>query len=506
MSSPRKATAFFTMEDFKASFALFCCVCGIGTLGMPANFARAGPYLAVVALTLMASANVYASVTLSRVLLLAPKSVKSYGDLGEWVMGKPGRYLVVISQMGVCLLVPCAFLVLGSMLFETLFPSAFSQTYWIVFMALVVFPVALIPTLKEGAGMMFAGCLGTIIADIVGIAVIMHGMAGHPSPPAPELSFKQVVTTFGNLSLAYGAAIVIPDLQREHSEPKRMPKVVFVTLTVVSCFFLTLAALGYSAAGCQVSGNLLFSIAGSGADGKTSLGFIADRGAVVMAYLFMQLHIVIAFSTLLHPAFFMFERFILGMHKSQEATFFEPVADDSTVGDGLDKISYVSQASPSLQSGESTLEGDLEQNTQRQLGGSGHTADDEALAEYQGTRNMLRYVLLRTALIVVLVIASIALKDHFLDLVDFIGASAITMSCLILPLTFYLKLCWKKIPLYERAIALFLILLCTACGIYVMIQSGKTLFRSAAVTTADTPVFAFCPVEDQFKPYYVKGE
>uniref|UniRef100_K3WJM8 Amino acid transporter transmembrane domain-containing protein n=1 Tax=Globisporangium ultimum (strain ATCC 200006 / CBS 805.95 / DAOM BR144) TaxID=431595 RepID=K3WJM8_GLOUD len=499
MSSSRKSSTFFTADDFKASFALFCCVCGIGTLGMPANFARAGPYLGVVALVFMASANVYASVTLSKAMLLAPRSVKNYGDLGEWVMGKPGRYLVTISQVLVCLLVPCAFLVLGSLLFQVLFPSAFSQTYWIVFMAVAVFPVALVPTMKEGAGVMFAGCMGTIIADIVGIAIIMHGMSGHPAPPSPDFSLHQVVTAFGNLSLAYGAAVIIPDLQREHSEPHRMPKVVFVTLSVVTCFFLTLAALGYSAAGCQISGNLLFSIAGSGSTGETSLGFIADRGAVIMAYIFMQMHLAIAFSTIIHPAFFMFERLVLGMHKKQHMEIFEPELDIES----LEKQSYVSQSTPSLRSGEQTPEGGNEKNVQRQLEAIEH--DDSELAEYKGTRNVLRYVLLRSGVIACLVVLAVVLRDHFLDLSDFIGASAVTLSCLILPLVFYMKLCWNKIPLYERAIALAIILLCSVCGLYVMYYTGKSLFGATAAVTADTPVFGFCPVEHQFKPYYVKN-
>ncbi|KAK1931479.1 hypothetical protein P3T76_013235 [Phytophthora citrophthora] len=100
-------SAFFTMEDAKIAFNLFCCVYGVGTLGMPGNFSRAGPVIAIFALIFMAFANVYASVVISKVLLLAPRSVRTYGDLGEWCMGKGGRYMVVVSQMGVCLLVPC---------------------------------------------------------------------------------------------------------------------------------------------------------------------------------------------------------------------------------------------------------------------------------------------------------------------------------------------------------------------------------------------------------------
>ncbi|KAF4315850.1 hypothetical protein G195_010643, partial [Phytophthora kernoviae 00238/432] len=87
------------MEDAKAAFNLFCCVYGIGTLGMPGNFSRSGPVIAVIAMAFMAFANTYSSVAICRVMLLAPRSVKTYGDLGEWAMGKPGRYLSVVSQM-----------------------------------------------------------------------------------------------------------------------------------------------------------------------------------------------------------------------------------------------------------------------------------------------------------------------------------------------------------------------------------------------------------------------
>ncbi|KAG6942000.1 hypothetical protein JG688_00018363, partial [Phytophthora aleatoria] len=156
MSTANGKSAFFTVEDTKASFNLFCCVCGIGSLAMPSNYARAGPVFASIALAFMIFANTYATLKLSKVMLVAPSSVKTYGDLGEWALGKWGRFFTVVSQMGVCLLVPCAFLVLGSTLLDVLFPDSFSQIFWIIFMALMVIPVCLIPTLKESAGMAFA--------------------------------------------------------------------------------------------------------------------------------------------------------------------------------------------------------------------------------------------------------------------------------------------------------------------------------------------------------------
>ncbi|KAF1788331.1 Amino acid transporter, transmembrane domain [Phytophthora cactorum] len=107
-------------------------------------------------------------------------------------------------------------------------------TTWSILMALLVLPVCIVPTLKEGAGVAFAGCMGTLVADI------MYGMRGHPTAPAPALNFSQVVGAFGNLALAYGAGIVIPALQhvrrgchakrRRRAGKSRLPKRSFISV------------------------------------------------------------------------------------------------------------------------------------------------------------------------------------------------------------------------------------------------------------------------------------
>ncbi|POM72061.1 Amino Acid/Auxin Permease (AAAP) Family, partial [Phytophthora palmivora] len=281
----------------------------------------------------MIFANTYATLKLSKVMLVAPSSVKTYGDLGEWALGKWGRFFTVVSQMGVCLLVPCAFL-----------------TFWIIFMALMVVPVCLIPTLKESAGMAFAGCMGTVIADIIAVSVLQWNMRGHGSIPSPDVTLHQVLTCFGNLALAYGAAIVVPDLQREHSQPQRMPRVVVITILFISAFFVAVALAGYTAGGCQLSGNILYSIVSTSDPlGLAPLGFTADRGAVVMAYLFMQVHISIAFSTLMMPPFYMAERLVLGMHKGPEIVRFNGEADQANVDLDMEiqeKRSYIQSSTP----------------------------------------------------------------------------------------------------------------------------------------------------------------
>ncbi|GMF28237.1 unnamed protein product [Phytophthora lilii] len=496
-ASTSRSTAIFTGEDAKAAFNIFCCVCGIGSLGMPSNYARAGWVFATIALLFMAFANIYASVVLSKVLLVAPATVKTYGDLGEWVAGKWGRLVVVISQMGVCLLLPCAFLVLGGTLLDVLFPDSFSQATWIIFMALMVVPVALIPTMKESSGMAIAGCLGTIVADIIGISILLYEMRGHPSPPTADVTLHQVITTFGNLSLAYAAATVIPDLQRQHSQPERMPRVIMVSLGIASAFFLALAILGYAVGGCQMSGNLLFSVANtSDPNSTTTLGFIANRGSVVMAYLFMQLHLAIAFSTFLHPAFYMVERLVLGMHKV------DPLATDSEerAMEIEEKMSYLAASSPA------PSVPDLESNDriaqQQQCSTRLSAADSEDdLAEYKGGANVLRYVMLRITLIVFLVILSILLRDHFLDLVDFTGATAITVCSLILPIVFYVKVFWNKMPVWEKAMCVCVAGICAVAGFYVMIYAGKNLFNP----DEEGATFPYCSAEFQEEPYYVRN-
>ncbi|KAF1784595.1 hypothetical protein GQ600_13667 [Phytophthora cactorum] len=47
--------AFITMEGAKASFNLFCCAYGIGTLSILGNFSRAGPVLGIIGMAFIAS-------------------------------------------------------------------------------------------------------------------------------------------------------------------------------------------------------------------------------------------------------------------------------------------------------------------------------------------------------------------------------------------------------------------------------------------------------------------
>ncbi|CAH0517687.1 unnamed protein product [Peronospora belbahrii] len=468
---------FLTGEDYKSAFNLFCCIYGIGTLGMPGNFARAGPKIAVIAMAFMAFANIYSSITMSKVMLLAPKSVKTFGDLGEWSIGMTGRWLCTISQMGSCLLIPCVFLVLGGQLLDGLFPNAFSQTTWTILMALMVLPVCLVPTLKEGSGAAFAGCMGTIVADVIGVTVVIYGMRGHPSVPFPDLKFSQVASVFGNLSLAYGAGIVIPDLQRQHSDPTRMPRVVGLTVGFVSILFLILSSTAYSAVGCQISGNLLFTI-------------YPDKETGMTAWICSKLG----------HSFYIAERLFLGMHKS--------TTDGIEIEDGFEEnTTHVNVHGKQSDAGFSNTNNDtLFQRNRRSKLSYVSVADSERVhkdneeeeaAEYTGS-NVFKYVALRVFIVAILVVLAIVFKDHFSEFADFVGASCITTNCILLPIIFYLIKTWDRVPMYEKIAAIMVVVVCFVLGCYVTYTTGKALF----LPKENDVEFPFCNAEYENTIYY----
>lgn len=451
--------AFLTIEDLKISFNLFCVVYGVGTLGMPSNYARAGYVWATLALLLMAAINIYTTSCISKVLLVAPKSVKTYGDMGEWCLGRAGRYVTTVTQLLVCWMVPIAFLVLSGSLLTTLFPGAYDDTTWIILMGLVLMPVCLMPSLKESAGVAAAGALGTLIADVIALYLLVSNMTPVTlTPPAPVPSFASVTSVFGNLSLGYSAGVVIPALQREHTDPKRMPRVIVFTLGVCSVLFLAISITGVSTVGCQIPGNLLFAITGD------KLGFLASRGGVVLSFLSMQLHCSVAFAVILFPTFYIMERIVLGLHK---------VEDEG-------EVKYADLETPGAEDKEIV-------------------SSEVVNPTYKSSGEYVKAMVLRLVMVAVCVVIAIVWKDHFSDILDFVGASSTAMTSMILPILFHLKTFGKSIPSYEKAWCAFTLLLCIALAIYVSYHTGKALFTP---TTPDKSIkFPHCPAEYQKMVY-----
>ncbi|KAG7394417.1 hypothetical protein PHYBOEH_005224 [Phytophthora boehmeriae] len=230
--------------------------------------------------------------------------------------------------------------------------------------------------------------------------------------------------------------------------------------------------------------------------GVAPLGFTTDRGAVVMAYLFMHVHISIAFSTLMQPPFYMAERLILGMHPAPQIVRFSKDAQvDVDLEQDLQESKPYVQCSTPIEHEVSTSS--IVEKTEGQVS---HLLTEEQLAApYEGAKNKLRYITLRLCIIVVLVIIAVLAQNKFLNLEDFTGATAHTTSCLLMPLIIYLRVFWKSMSVYDKAASMIVIVVCAFTGCYVMIHAAEELFTPSD----DDTLFPYCETELQNTPYYV---
>ncbi|KAE9266237.1 hypothetical protein PR003_g32191 [Phytophthora rubi] len=190
----------------------------------------------------------------------------------------------------------------------------------------------------------------------------------HPSVQFPELKFSQVTGVFGNLLLADGAGIVIPDLQCQHSDLSRMPRVVGVSVGLIARIFLMLTT---STAG--------------------------------VVYLFVQLNITVAFAVIVNPAFYIAKR------HAQEKTARPRELRELRVDCHAKRDRR--RAAPQLQ----------DVGGRRRERAQGRRLGDDRVT--RGLLNTVKYVVLRVAIVVVLVVLVIVFKDHFSDFADFVGAS-----------------------------------------------------------------------------------
>ncbi|KAG3125350.1 hypothetical protein PI126_g22811 [Phytophthora idaei] len=240
-----------------------------------------------------------------------------------------------------------------------------------------------------------------------------------------------------------------------------MPRVVVITILFISAFFIAVALAGYTAGGCQLSGNILYSI----------------------------VHISIAFSTLMMPPFFMAERLILGMHQGPEIVRFNGEADQANVDLDMEiqeKRSYMQSSTPMDTVNRQVSASSLVEKTEGRMSHlrvalefGEEITEEELHAPYRN--NPLRYIALRICIIAILVIIAVLARKRFLDLEDFTGATAHTTSCLLMPLIIYLRVFWKS------------------C--YVMIHAGKELFTPSD----DDTLFPYCEEEFQHEPYYIRN-
>ncbi|KAG6623730.1 Amino acid/auxin permease-like protein [Phytophthora cinnamomi] len=183
------------------------------------------------------------------------------------------------------------------------------------------------------------------------------------------------------------------------------------------------------------------------------VGFVPNHGVVIMAYLFMHVRIVIAFSTIV-----MAERFRLDTHKNT------PTVDRRDRREVLVRPRRVaSDPGHRVQ-----LHGNLQVAVKYKA----------EFAEYRGKLNMLRYILLRLCILALLVVASIFVRDHFPDL---------------------------------RVGSMLTIVISTILGVSVTFYASKNLlnldsfYKDLFSLDSDGATFPYCHEEYQAETYYARN-
>merc|ERR1719410_387471 len=249
----------------------------------------------------------YASYVLVRCLEIAPKYVQTFGDLGEHTMGKSGRWIVIIAQFGTCLVVPFVFLVLGGSallpaIFEDVWPSA-TPNVWIPIMGLNILPFVLIRTLRDGVWVTLFGAITAVVGVVLAMADSFAN-ADFYSDSSTQVKAINVANVFGSMALAYGAAVIIPQLYCEHSNPANLGKAIVIALGAITLFYMVLGVMGYIQYGCVSPGNLLMSM--------------KSRAYIIPANVTFYISIVISACVIISPALYIFERNLFGWDRIEK--------------------------------------------------------------------------------------------------------------------------------------------------------------------------------------------
>ncbi|ETO77365.1 hypothetical protein F444_07408, partial [Phytophthora nicotianae P1976] len=278
-------------DDVLCVALLFCATFGVGSMSFGSIFAAAGPVLAAMGVYFISACNLHAS------------------DLGYFAFGEIGRRVVLLSEWGACFLSPIAFFILGG---TTLLPCIFdgtvageqwSPTHWIIVMSLGVMPVILIPTLKAAAPLAYMGGLVAVLADVICIGYSLQNIQS--SPRETQIQTDNAIQTFGTIMFATGTAIIIPPIQRQHTDPARLANLVSLTLLFITSIYMLIGVVTYYQFGCTAPATLLDQLP-------------EESSARKAASALMLAHVTIAFPLLLNPTLFDMERYILGKDADHE--------------------------------------------------------------------------------------------------------------------------------------------------------------------------------------------
>ncbi|KAG1694510.1 hypothetical protein DVH05_021314 [Phytophthora capsici] len=427
-------------DDVLCVALLFCATFGVGSMSFGSIFAAAGPVFAAMGVYFISACNLHASVAISKSLMVAPVNVRTFSDLGYFAFGETGRRIVLLSEWGACFLSPIAFLILGGTillpcLFEgTVAGDQWSPTHWIIVMSLGVLPVILIPTLKAAAPLAYMGGIVAVLADAICVGYSLQNIP--PSPRETQIQTDHAIQTFGTIMFATGTAIIIPPIQRQHTDPARLANLVSLTLLFITSIYMLIGVVTYYQFGCTAPATLLDQLPEASSARK-------------IASAFMLAHVTIAFPLLLNPTLFDMERYILGKdadHEVLQQTLSLRAAKSGATSSQSKPILGKSGAVGTFQPPKISTdpipedEGFLYGNSTPYFQAASPTPSESAYSsEAYTSSDRLCSGLIRTITVWSQAFLAVMFQASFVDILSFIGATAVTVSCMIMPCLCYLR-------------------------------------------------------------------
>ncbi|KAG0039389.1 neutral amino acid transporter [Podila clonocystis] len=249
----------------KASFLLIKAFVGTGILFLPRAFSRGGILFSCVTLALVALLCFFAFLLLVKVRLVIRENFQDMGGVlyGKW-MRLAVLLSVALSQIGFV----CAYLIFVSQnldaAVQTFTKCTFhriAQKYYILIPLVVLIPLVLIRRMSVlSVPSMFANLF--IIFGIVYLWYFsINSLAHHGAGPNITLFNKDdFALLIGTAVFSYeGIGLIIP-ITESMAEPKKFPRVLAITMTIVTLIFTSVGTMCYAAFGSNVQTIVLLNL------------------------------------------------------------------------------------------------------------------------------------------------------------------------------------------------------------------------------------------------------
>ncbi|KAL7685758.1 putative amino acid transporter, transmembrane domain-containing protein [Plasmopara halstedii] len=425
-------------DDILCVALLFCATFSVGSMSFGFIFAAAGPILATLGVYFISACNLHASVAMSKSFMVVPIHVRTFSDLSYYAFGEIGRFIVVLSEWGVCFLSPIAFFIFGgTILLPCIFAgSSYEEwvpTQWIIVISLVVLPILMIPTLKAAAPLACMGGLMAVLADTICILSSLQSI--HSTPRETYIQAHNVIPTFGTILFATGTAIIVPSIQRQHANPARLANLVSITLLFITLIYMLIGIVTYHQFGCMAPATLLDQLP-------------KESPARKVASALLLAHIIISFPLLLNPTMYDLERYILGKdidHEVLQQVVNQRFADNSSrsslsISANIVATEDTLKPTASLDFEEELLYGDNAPYVQV-MSPSSNASDKHTFVEETYTiSDRVNSSFIRAITVWLQAFLAITFQASFNDIISLIGSTAISVSCMIMPCLCYLRL------------------------------------------------------------------